>query len=83
MGPIVVVVLLDGDGLGQVPRAVDVAAPENRQVVGEQLHRDHRQHGLEGVDGVWNLNDLKMKEIDSLFRITFKRPLNLNDLKFK
>ena len=29
--------LLDGDGLGQVPWAVHVAAPQDGQVVGQQL----------------------------------------------
>jgi len=52
-------VLLDSDRLGQVPGAVDVAAPEDCQVVGQQLHRDDGEDGLEGVDGVGNLDRLQ------------------------
>ena len=34
--------LLDGDALGEVARLVDVGALQHRDVVGEQLERDHR-----------------------------------------
>ena len=37
---------LGGDGLGEVPGAVHVAAPGHGQVVGQQLHGDHTQHTL-------------------------------------
>ena len=40
---------LHGDGLGQVPGAVHIAAPEHRQVVGEQLHGDDGEDALERV----------------------------------
>ena len=57
--------LLDGDRLGKVPGAVNVAAPEDCQVVGQQLHRDDGQDGLEGVDSVRNLNRLKKDYLES------------------
>ena len=38
--------LLDGDGLGEVPRTVDVAAASHGEVVAQQLHRDDRQDSL-------------------------------------
>ena len=60
--------LLDGDRLGKVPGAVNVAAPEDCQVVGQQLHRDDGQDGLEGVDSVRNLNRLKKDYLESIIK---------------
>src|SRR5437870_4852121 len=39
--------LLDGDGLRQVSRLVDVEAAELRDPVREQLERHHGEHGLQ------------------------------------
>ena len=60
--------LLDGDRLGKVPGAVNVAAPEDCQVVGQQLHRDDGQDGLEGVNCVRNLNRLKKNYLESIIK---------------
>ena len=47
--------LLHGNRLGQVPWAVDVAAAEDGQMVGEELHGDHSQNGLQGVHSLGHL----------------------------
>lgn len=49
--------LLDGNGLGQVARAVDVAAAQNGDVVREQLHGNDREHSLQAVDRVRHFHE--------------------------
>src|SRR3990172_3316754 len=41
--------LLDGDGLGEVPRLVHVAAEPHRHVVGQQLERDGHEDGRQEI----------------------------------
>ena len=37
--------LLNGHGLRQIPRLVDIASVESRNVIGEELERDDREEG--------------------------------------
>jgi len=49
----------NGDRFGQVPWTVDVAAAQNRYVIGEELERDDGQDSLQAVDCVRNLDRLE------------------------
>src|SRR3972149_4066364 len=50
--------LLDGDGLGEVARLVDVGTAGHRRVVGEQLQRDHGEDRAERLDRLGHPQDV-------------------------
>src|SRR5882672_2659817 len=50
--------LLDGDALREVPRLVHVAAEPHRDVVGEELERNHRDQGRQQIGARRDLDDV-------------------------
>src|SRR5260370_315083 len=59
--------LLDRNALGQVTRFVDVAAELDRQMISQELQRDHRKNRAETIDHIRNLDNVR-GEVFQLFR---------------
>ena len=57
--------LFHGDGLGEVARHVDVAAPHDGDVVGDELQGDDVEDGGEVLEGFGQLDDV-LRQADDL-----------------
>ena len=58
-------ILFDSNRFGQVPWTVNIAASEDSQVVGQQLHGDHCEDALQNINSLGNF-DVAIRETHGL-----------------
>ena len=79
-------ILFDSNRFGQVPWTVNIAASEDSQVVGQQLHGDHCEDALQNINSLGNF-DVSIREthglLVSLFTNDNRSTFSSSDLKMK